>query len=223
MVHEINSKGALASDGRLRSGDVILKVNDLDFTSSYYSYKEAITALRQIPWSVTVIRLLVFREEKVEDAQQQDSCEENNQRPRKIRFETTTTNNTSSDQLPNNNSLVANQETFCSRMSSSIDIINLDLNKKSGKGLGISITCFANEDETGVFVSQVMPGSIAESDARLCVGDHILEVNGKDLRKSSLKEAAVILKVSPSLSCIVAFDDSFFSNTRLSHSEAYLC
>lgn len=211
MVHEINSKGALASDGRLRSGDVILKVNDLDFTSLSYSYKEAITALRQIPWSVTVIRLLVFREERVEDAQQQGSLpEENNQRPRKIRFETTA-NNTSSDQLPNNNSsLVANQETFCSRMSSSIDIVNLDLNKKSGKGLGISITCFANEDQAGVFVSQVMPGSIAESDARLCVGDHILEVNGKDLRKSSLKEAAVILKVSPFLSCVVALHDSYF-------------
>jgi len=200
MVHEINPRGAIALDGRLRSGDVILKVNDLDFTSFSFSSHEAITALRSIPWSVPVIRLLVFRDEEAEDAQHY------NQTKRMINK---SGNNTLSDQLllPNNNKSSAllpsnNSKTpsttsvTCSQSSIpafQLDTIHVELSKKSGKGLGLSITSFINS--SGVFVSQVMPGGVADSDGGIIAGDHILEVNGKDVRNSSINETALILKV----------------------------
>lgn len=234
MVHEINPKGTLATDGRLRSGDVILKVNDLDFTSSSYSFKEAITALRSIPWSVSVIRLLVFREgvnhhqegaaqeeqqllsneTSTQQEQQQKHHHRNNQNlSKEINLlqqpsSSVTGNDISGDQskqVPNKSSsssvFLGNKSPSCSSRSATpfleenhLDILEVDLNKKSGKGLGISLTSFLNE--CGVFVSQVMPGGIADSDGSLCPGDHILEANKRDLRQSSLAAAALILKVS---------------------------
>ncbi|CAG2122893.1 unnamed protein product, partial [Medioppia subpectinata] len=56
------------------------------------------------------------------------------------------------------------------------DIIDIELHKKSGKGLGLSIV--GKKSGSGVFISEVVKGGIAESDARphLMVGDQILEV-----------------------------------------------
>jgi hypothetical protein len=73
------------------------------------------------------------------------------------------------------------------------DIIEIDLFKKSGKGLGLSIV--GRKNGSGVFISEVVKGGIAESDSRLMVGDQILEVNGQDLRNATQEYAAAILKV----------------------------
>ncbi|CAG2102660.1 unnamed protein product, partial [Medioppia subpectinata] len=55
------------------------------------------------------------------------------------------------------------------------DMIDIELHKKSGKGLGLSIV--GKKSGSGVFISEVVKGGIAESDARphLMVGDQILE------------------------------------------------
>jgi C-terminal processing protease CtpA/Prc len=121
-----------------------------------------------------------------------------------------TGNDISSDQskqVPNSQAFLGNKTSSTSLKKSpnvflpedSLDIFVVDLNKKSGKGLGISLTSFVNENQLGVFVSQVMSGGIADSEGTLCAGDHILEVNEKDVRKSSLHATALILKVSQSL------------------------
>ena len=75
------------------------------------------------------------------------------------------------------------------------DIIDVELFKKSGRGLGLSIV--GKKSGSGVFISEVVKGGIAESEARppLMVGDQILEVNGEDLSDAPQSHAAAILKV----------------------------
>ncbi|XP_069993996.1 multiple PDZ domain protein isoform X5 [Penaeus vannamei] len=75
------------------------------------------------------------------------------------------------------------------------DIITVQLTKKSGKGLGLSIV--GRKNGPGVFISDVVPGGVAESDGRLMQGDQILEVNDKDLRQATQEQAAAILKCAP--------------------------
>lgn len=55
---------------------------------------------------------------------------------------------------------------------------------------------FFYRNDTGVFVSDVVKGGIAEADGRLQPGDQILSVNGEDLRNATQEIAAGVLKVS---------------------------
>ncbi|XP_068250097.1 multiple PDZ domain protein-like isoform X3 [Palaemon carinicauda] len=75
------------------------------------------------------------------------------------------------------------------------DVITVQLTKKSGKGLGLSIV--GRKNGPGVFISDVVPGGVAESDGRLMQGDQILEVNDKDLKNATQEQAAAILKCAP--------------------------
>ncbi|KRY32703.1 InaD-like protein [Trichinella spiralis] len=72
------------------------------------------------------------------------------------------------------------------------DIFEVELNKKPGKGLGLSIV--GRKHEPGIFIAEVMKGGIAESSGRLFQGDQLLAVNGKDLTASYQEEAATLLK-----------------------------
>jgi len=56
-------------------------------------------------------------------------------------------------------------------------------------------------DESGVFISDVVEGSVAAKCAKLRQGDQILAVNGEDLRNASQERGAQALKVSD-LFCI---------------------
>ena len=69
----------------------------------------------------------------------------------------------------------------------------VELMKKPGKGLGISIV--GRRNDTGVFISDIVKGGVAEADGRLMQGDQILTVNGEDLRGATQEEAAALLKV----------------------------
>ena len=55
---------------------------------------------------------------------------------------------------------------------------------------------FFYRNDTGVFVSDVVKGGIAEADGRLQPGDQILSVNGEDLRNATQEIAAGVLKAS---------------------------
>ena len=55
--------------------------------------------------------------------------------------------------------------------------------------------CFQYRNDTGVFVSDVVKGGVAEADGRLQPGDQILSVNGEDLRTATQEIAAGALKV----------------------------
>ncbi|XP_009696791.1 PREDICTED: multiple PDZ domain protein, partial [Cariama cristata] len=74
------------------------------------------------------------------------------------------------------------------------DILNVELQKKPGKGLGLSIV--GKRNDTGVFVSDIVKGGIADTDGRLMQGDQILTVNGEDVRNANQEAVAALLKCS---------------------------
>uniref|UniRef100_A0A7M4E6K2 Multiple PDZ domain protein n=1 Tax=Crocodylus porosus TaxID=8502 RepID=A0A7M4E6K2_CROPO len=74
------------------------------------------------------------------------------------------------------------------------DVLNIELQKKPGKGLGLSIV--GKRNDTGVFVSDIVKGGIADADGRLMQGDQILMVNGEDVRNANQEAVAALLKVT---------------------------
>ncbi|XP_054375874.1 multiple PDZ domain protein isoform X9 [Pongo abelii] len=74
------------------------------------------------------------------------------------------------------------------------DTLAIELQKKPGKGLGLSIV--GKRNDTGVFVSDIVKGGIADADGRLMQGDQILMVNGEDVRNATQEAVAALLKVS---------------------------
>uniref|UniRef100_A0A4W3JWR8 PATJ crumbs cell polarity complex component n=1 Tax=Callorhinchus milii TaxID=7868 RepID=A0A4W3JWR8_CALMI len=73
-----------------------------------------------------------------------------------------------------------------------LDVFVVDLQKKVGRGLGLSIV--GKRNGTGVFISDIVKGGAAELDGRLMQGDQILSVNGEDVRNASQETVATILK-----------------------------
>ncbi|EPQ14443.1 Multiple PDZ domain protein, partial [Myotis brandtii] len=74
------------------------------------------------------------------------------------------------------------------------DTLTVELQKKPGKGLGLSIV--GKRNDTGVFVSDIVKGGIADADGRLMQGDQILMVNGEDVRNATQEAVAALLKMS---------------------------
>ncbi|KAM9587671.1 multiple PDZ domain protein isoform 18-T18 [Morphnus guianensis] len=74
------------------------------------------------------------------------------------------------------------------------DVLNIELQKKPGKGLGLSIV--GKRNDTGVFVSDIVKGGIADTDGRLMQGDQILTVNGEGVRNANQEAVAALLKCS---------------------------
>ncbi|MCP9261358.1 Multiple PDZ domain protein [Dirofilaria immitis] len=72
------------------------------------------------------------------------------------------------------------------------NIFEMELTKKPGRGLGLSIV--GRKNEPGVYVSEVVKGGAAEADGRLTQGDQILAVNGQDVASSMQEDVAAKLK-----------------------------
>uniref|UniRef100_A0A672I1Y1 PDZ domain-containing protein n=1 Tax=Salarias fasciatus TaxID=181472 RepID=A0A672I1Y1_SALFA len=83
------------------------------------------------------------------------------------------------------------------------DLQMIELEKDpAAHGLGISLT--GNKDgsrarmsvnDTGIFVSDIIRGGVADSDGRLLLGDQILSINGEDVRAASQEHAKTLLQV----------------------------
>jgi len=74
------------------------------------------------------------------------------------------------------------------------DLMEVELVKKSGKGLGLSIV--GRKNGPGVFISDVVPGGIAELHGGLMKGDMIISVNGVETKNATQEEAASVLKTA---------------------------
>ncbi|XP_045557337.1 multiple PDZ domain protein isoform X5 [Salmo salar] len=72
------------------------------------------------------------------------------------------------------------------------DAFTVELNKKPGQGLGLSIV--GRRNDTGVFVSDIVKGGVVEIDGRLMQGDQILSVNKEDVRNATQESVAALLK-----------------------------
>ncbi|XP_051799676.1 multiple PDZ domain protein isoform X8 [Acanthochromis polyacanthus] len=77
------------------------------------------------------------------------------------------------------------------------DSFTVELHKKPGQGLGLSIVGRRSRDQrndTGVFVSDIVKGGLVDTDGRLMQGDQILSVNGEDVRSATQEAVAALLK-----------------------------
>ncbi|XP_027708595.1 inaD-like protein isoform X2 [Vombatus ursinus] len=78
-----------------------------------------------------------------------------------------------------------------------LEIFPVDLQKKTGRGLGLSIV--GKRNGSGVFISDIVKGGAADVDGRLIQGDQILSVNGEDMRNASQETVATVLKCAQGL------------------------
>lgn len=54
---------------------------------------------------------------------------------------------------------------------------------------------FPHSDDTGIFVSDIIKGSVTNLDGRLLLGDQILSINGEDVRAAAQEHAQKLLQV----------------------------
>ncbi|CAD5221657.1 unnamed protein product [Bursaphelenchus okinawaensis] len=64
-----------------------------------------------------------------------------------------------------------------------VDYEEVVLTKSKSKRLGLTL-CYGGtaDDDTDIFISQIEPGSVADRDGRIRVGDQILQINGQSVR-----------------------------------------
>ncbi|XP_051982809.1 multiple PDZ domain protein [Xyrauchen texanus] len=72
------------------------------------------------------------------------------------------------------------------------DLFSVELQLKAGQGLGFCIV--GKRNDTGIFVSEITRGGLADLDGRLLLGDQILSVNGEDIRAVSQDYAKALLQ-----------------------------
>uniref|UniRef100_A0A8D0HJN6 PATJ crumbs cell polarity complex component n=1 Tax=Sphenodon punctatus TaxID=8508 RepID=A0A8D0HJN6_SPHPU len=95
-------------------------------------------------------------------------------------------------QTPQKVQLVVYRDEAHYKDEENLEIFHVDLQKKSGRGLGLSIV--GKRNGSGVFISDIVKGGAADLDGRLIQGDQILSVNGEDVRNASQEIIATILK-----------------------------
>ncbi|KRX50959.1 InaD-like protein, partial [Trichinella murrelli] len=165
VVHEIYPDGAAAMDGRLAAGDQILEVA---------------STVDHLPFLCDEnVTFTLVNGRSIRDAAHEVAINLLRQTPSKVRL------------------LVHRDPKMKINLldpTNIYDIFEVELNKKPGKGLGLSIV--GRKHEPGIFIAEVMKGGIAESSGRLFQGDQLLAVNGKDLTASYQEEAATLLKTA---------------------------
>ncbi|KAM3623165.1 uncharacterized protein V6R79_007867 [Siganus canaliculatus] len=72
------------------------------------------------------------------------------------------------------------------------DVFNLELRPHQREGLGF--TTVGKSNDTGIFVSDIIRGGVADSDGRLLLGDQILSINGEDVRAASQEYSQALLQ-----------------------------
>nr|DBA17789.1 TPA: hypothetical protein GDO54_016112 [Pyxicephalus adspersus] len=100
-------------------------------------------------------------------------------------------------QTPQRVQLVVFRDEAQYRDEENLDIFHVELQKKSGRGLGLSIV--GKRTGSGVFISDIVKGGAADYDGRLMQGDQILSVNGEDMRNASQEVVATVLKCAQGL------------------------
>ncbi|XP_060062302.1 inaD-like protein isoform X2 [Erinaceus europaeus] len=100
-------------------------------------------------------------------------------------------------QTPQKVRLVVYRDEALYRDEENLEIFPVDLQKKTGRGLGLSIV--GKRNGNGVFISDIVKGGAADLDGRLIQGDQILSVNGEDMRSASQEMVATILKCAQGL------------------------
>ncbi|XP_067934737.1 partitioning defective 3 homolog isoform X16 [Watersipora subatra] len=212
-VKNILPKGAAIADGRLKSGDRLLEVNNMDMTGK--SQNEVVAILRNTKRGSTVT-LCVSR---------LDTGDSSSSLPRQMAISgisvpcTPTTKRLLANALRYNSLLGMSwdgrDDTLSHRESPSgpkttnndaissdkrVLALNIPLNETGSAGLGISVkgkTSTASDGhhkDLGIFIKAVIHGGAASKDGRLQINDQLLCVNDDDLKKKTNAEAMETLR-----------------------------
>ncbi|XP_076682562.1 uncharacterized protein LOC143376298 isoform X3 [Andrena cerasifolii] len=80
------------------------------------------------------------------------------------------------------------------RAEKSEEEIEVELQKKSGKGAGLCLTGY--KSGKGAYVSDLLPGGSALECGKIVKGDRVVAVGGQDVREAPVEDIAVHVKVS---------------------------
>ncbi|KAJ8305992.1 hypothetical protein KUTeg_016537 [Tegillarca granosa] len=172
FVQDIQPGGIAARDGRLREKDQILAIDGqpLDI-----SHQEAIRILQS---ARGLVELIVARgpvQQQVQPVDQQQNQEVSAEQVSNVQ----SSEGSAAD-------MVLNTEWTQIEV---IDLIN------DGPGLGFGII---GGRSTGVVVKTILPGGVADFDARLRSGDHILQIGDVNVRGMGSDQVATVLRQSGS-------------------------
>ncbi|KAA0712136.1 Multiple PDZ domain protein [Triplophysa tibetana] len=95
-------------------------------------------------------------------------------------------------QTPSKVRLIVLRDEAQYRDEENLEVFQVELQKRTGRGLGLSIV--GKRNGKGVFISDVVKGGAADLDGRLMQGDQILSVDGEDMKQASQETVAAILK-----------------------------
>jgi len=79
--------------------------------------------------------------------------------------------------------------------SSNMGEVTLVQLEKGPRGLGITLGTHNTDKEKYVYIKGIVSGSVAEESGRLCVGDRIVSINGRNVEESSQKEIVATFRV----------------------------
>ncbi|EDV26758.1 uncharacterized protein TRIADDRAFT_55106 [Trichoplax adhaerens] len=219
-IKKVVSKGVAARDGRLKIGDRLLEVNDMDVVNK--SRHEVVALLKSC---IGVVRLVVSRQD---DQENEDTAVSTNNQ---VSSEDVSPNQPVvvpepqeiNDSSPNPVSSVTpmssleplptpNDHAFTEPKPAPIipedfqmhtEIIQVKLRTSPAGGLGINVKGrILNEDsssptgrkDAGIFIKAIMPGSAADQDGRLLKDDRVIAVNNISLNHLANDEAMSTLK-----------------------------
>nr|XP_045622085.1 patj homolog [Procambarus clarkii] len=187
-VHQ-ESAAVVGRDGRLEEGDQILAI-DGQVLDSYISHQQAIGILQK---ATRLVTLVVARAPPLEQQQQEVSLEQEQEQQEQEDEEEEPLHQELETYPP---VAPVHQESSSTEMLNTewaqveaIDLIN------DGSGLGFGII---GGKSTGVVVKTILPGGVADRDARLQSGDHILQIGDVNLRGMGSDQVAVVLRQSGS-------------------------
>lgn len=180
--------------GLLKAGDQILAIDRHLFTSDI-SHEDAINILQG---TNGFIQLVVARPEPTRNELSGSTAishqpKKSIETVAKTSFEVKRTPSEVSDSSKDSYDMVLNTEW------SQIDCVELD---NDGSGLGFGIV---GGRSSGVIVKTLVPGGPASKENRLQIGDHILQINGVNMRGMGSDQVGQILRQSgPHIKLIVA-------------------
>uniref|UniRef100_A0ABD2VWC7 PDZ domain-containing protein n=1 Tax=Trichogramma kaykai TaxID=54128 RepID=A0ABD2VWC7_9HYME len=208
-IKNILPKGAAVEDGRLKPGDRLLEVNNLEMTGK--SQAEVVALLRSIPPGGKV-QLIVSRQE--------EACSvSNNVADVNVGVPITTpdvhNNLKSSHEVPiskreeipesydkRDYKKMDVSEDLIMSLKKKRSVLTLDIpvhdSEKAGLGVSVKGKTSTSEDSTnidlGIFIKKVLTGGAASRDGRLRMNDQLLNVNGVSLLGLSNSDAMETLR-----------------------------
>jgi hypothetical protein len=177
FIHDIHINEAIYNDGRLKIGDQLIKINDVDLINK--TYDEALNILRNEMLNNNnkgFTKLKILRHFN-DHSNNNNNLDINN-------FKSIDDDNDDNDYDDDDEDNIYKNK---------YDIRKIELTKKYGNGLGLSIVG-KKDGKGGAYISHIIKGGLADKNGELMIGDYILSVNNKKLINSTYDDIVFYLK-----------------------------